>query len=93
MWVLEGPEGERALWSDLFGVMNTALVTPETVAPAQQRQDDREAVAANRAASPSLAKEQATPASDKSVPSGQQRGLTPAGLSAPPAPPRPDARP
>jgi hypothetical protein len=91
VWVLDGPEGERAQWSDLFGVMNRALVTPGTVAPAQQRQD--EGVAANGAASPSLAKERATPASDKGAAPGQPRGLTPAGLSAPQGPSSPDARP
>lgn len=93
-WVLDGPEGERAQWSDLFGVMSAALVTP--VAPAQDRHD-REAVAANGAAAPSpapaLAKEQASPPADKSGGSGKAGGLTPAGLSAPQAGSGSDARP
>jgi len=88
-WVLDGPEGERAQWADLFGVMNAALVTP---APAPAARNDREAVAANGAGAPSLAKEQAAP-SDKGTASGKTSGLTPAGLSAPQGAPSSDARP
>jgi len=89
VWVLDGPEGERAQWSDLFAVMDSALVTPGVVAPPQPSAGDREAVAAAGSATPSLAKEQAAPtSSDKGAPaSGKPNGLTPAGLS------RPDARP
>lgn len=81
VWVLDGPEGERAQWSDLFGVMNAALVTPAQEAPAPGRDHDREAVAGNGAASPSLAKERAASPSDKGSASSPARGLTPAGLS------------
>jgi len=85
VWVLDGPEGERAQWSDLFAVMNSALVTP---VPAGADQG-REAVAANPAGGPSLAKEQAARPSDKSAGAGTASGLTPAGLSAPQGTPPP----
>jgi len=81
-WVLDGPEGERAQWADLFAVMNAALVTPAAVAPAQNG-NDRQAVANNATgAGPvvPLAKQPATPSSDGAARPG---GLTPAGLSAP----------
>jgi len=75
VWVLDGPQGERAQWADLFSVMDAALVTPA--------RDAREAVAANGAASPALAKEQPAPAAGKTSPAGERKagGLTPAGLS------------
>lgn len=85
VWVLDGPEGERAQWSDLFAVMNSALVTP---VPAGADQGP-EAVAANPAGGPSLAKEQAARPSDKSAGAGTASGLTPAGLSAPQGTPPP----
>jgi len=82
VWVLDGPEGERAQWSDLFSVMSSALVTPGAV-PAQPRDTDREAVATNGGGPPALVKQQAAPEPGKSGASDQRSGLTPAGLSAP----------
>ena len=76
VWVLDGPDGERAQWADLFTVMDAALVTP-----AEER---REAVATSGASSPSLAKEQAAPSPDRATtPASAQKagGLRPAGLS------------
>lgn len=77
VWTLDGAQGERAQWSDLFSVMDAALVTQ---APAARR----EAVPANGVAAPALAKEQAPPAApDKNGPAAPSGGLTPAGLSTP----------
>jgi hypothetical protein len=79
LWVLDGDQGERAQWSDLFGVMQAAMVTPPVNA--------HEAVASSGGGSSVLAKERAvspnaSPAADH--PAG---GLTPAGLSTSPGTP------
>jgi hypothetical protein len=75
VWVLDGPEGERAQWADLFSVMDAALVTPAV--------NGREAVAASGESPPSLAKEQAAAPSQRATSPAEQKagGLRPAGLS------------
>jgi len=85
VWVLDGPQGERAQWSDLFGVMDSAMVTPGAAAPVPQPGNDREAVASGGTASPSLAKQQGAAPPAKSGATDKPTGLTPAGLSAPDA--------
>ncbi|HEY4185698.1 MAG TPA: hypothetical protein VGP07_11550 [Polyangia bacterium] len=77
LWTLNGPDGERAQWNDLFGIVDATLEAGPIVAP-----EGQPIVASDIGAAAPLAKVAPTRASDNTAPVG---GLRPAGLTAPPA--------
>lgn len=78
VWTLNGPDGERAQWNDLFGIVDATLEAGPVAAP-----EGQQVVASEAPAAPPLAK--VSPASRTNEKTPAAGGLRPAGLTAAPA--------
>jgi len=89
VWTLAGPNGERAQWSELFGLIDSALAGPvlEPGSPEVMARTEPAAAAGPEkvAVTPSAAKASADKVGPL-APGGASNGLTPAGLHPRPTP-------